>query len=84
MFLPNSLLWSSTKSDGPVFFLWGQGEQGGGGLALVDCNVPFLSPAVERVSLPLHYVCGFSFYSFVQHITNTSAHDAALVRSVKL
>ena len=80
MFLPHSLLWSSTKSDGPVFFLWGQGEQGGGGLGLVNCNVPFLSPAVERVSLQLQPVCGFSFYSSMDHITNASARNAALMR----
>ena len=45
LLLPHSLLWSSTKSDGPVLLLWGQGEQGGGGLGLVNGNVSFVSPA---------------------------------------
>ena len=52
--------WGRTKSDGAGFLLFGQGEQGGERLVLVECNTPFLSPAVELVSRQLHPVCGCS------------------------
>ena len=54
-----------TKSDGAGFLLWGQGEQGGGRFVLVDCNPPFLCPAVELVSRQLHPVCGCSCIFFL-------------------
>ena len=70
---------SPTKSDGANFLLWGQGEQGGGRLVLVDYNTPFLSPAVELVSCQLHPVCGCSCVFFLHHITKISAYNAVLM-----
>ena len=59
------LQWGPTKSDGARFLFWGQDEQGGGRLLLVDCNAPFLSPVVELVSHHLHTVCGCSCIFFL-------------------
>ena len=49
-----------TKSDGAGFLLWGRGEQGGGRFVPVDCNTPFLCPAVEPASRQPHPARGCS------------------------
>ena len=54
----------STKCEGAGFLLWGQDEQGGGRLVLLDCNASFLSLAVELVS-QLHPLYGFSCVFFL-------------------
>ena len=49
----------------PAVLLWGQGEQGGGRLVLVDGNTPFLCPAVEFASRQPHPVCVCSCVFFL-------------------
>ena len=67
-----------TNSDGASFLLWGQGEQSGGRLVLVDCNAPF---TVQLLSLSaancILYVAVVA-YSSLHHITKSSACNTAL------